>query len=79
MASELYKEDVRKRRLVHFLECYRATLVKHDGTTMMLFINTMEGVEAHRRSWEDDQGTEKTVTASHGAFLIIISTALISA
>jgi hypothetical protein len=31
----------------------------------------MEGLEAHRRSWEDNQGTEKTVIVSHGAFLII--------
>jgi hypothetical protein len=26
---------------------------------MILFINAMEGLEAHRRSWEDDQATEK--------------------
>ncbi len=33
----------------------------------------MEGLEAHSRSWADNQGIEEMVTASHGAFLIITS------
>lgn len=62
MIPNYLREDVRKRRLVYSFKCCRATLVKHDSTTTMIFINAMEGLEAHRRSWANDEGTEKTVT-----------------